>query len=119
MSCFALLAFSSPRLPGIAGTGYSANFSDENNTCPLQYSRMVSLHAVDTSKPNTPPEVGYAVTAPEGNARSYPVFMNGLIPILDRQQHLPARGQVRRPRANALPGPHSGVHEGNSTSPHH
>lgn len=75
------------------------------------------LRVIDISIPQTPREVGYALTLPHGIARTYPVFKDGLIYILDNKTGL----QVVRytgPRADELPGPGTGTYEGNATSPH-
>ena len=75
------------------------------------------LRAIDISNPHNPREVGHALTVPQGIARTYPVFKDGLIYWVDNDTG-PARGAVHRSRANELPGPGSGTYEGNATSPH-
>lgn len=75
------------------------------------------IRAVDISLPQTPREVGYAITVPHGQARTYPVFKDGLIYWVDNSNGLHV-AQYTGPRANELPGPGSGIFEGNSTSPH-
>jgi hypothetical protein len=75
------------------------------------------LRVIDISAPQTPREVGYALTLPHGIARTYAVFKDGLIYWLDNKTGL----QVARytgPRADELPGPGTGTYEGNATSPH-
>jgi hypothetical protein len=75
------------------------------------------LRVIDISAPYTPREVGYAVTVPNGLARTYPVFRDGLIYWADDGTGLHV-ARYTGPRANELPGPGSGVYEGNATSPH-
>lgn len=75
------------------------------------------LRAIDISIPQTPREVGYALTLPHGIARTYPVFRDGLIYWVDNDTGLHV-ARYTGPRANELPGPGSGVYEGNATSPH-
>jgi hypothetical protein len=75
------------------------------------------LRVVDISAPQTPREVGYAITVPNGLARTYPVFRDGLIYWCDDGTGLHV-ARYTGPRANELPGPGSGVYEGNATSPH-
>jgi hypothetical protein len=75
------------------------------------------LRVLDISVPQTPREVGYALSLPHGIARTYPVFKDGLIYVLDNKTGL----QVFRytgPRSNELPGSGTGTYEGNATSPH-
>jgi hypothetical protein len=75
------------------------------------------LRVIDISVPQTPREVGYALSLPHGIARTYPIFKDGLIYWLDNKTGL----QVARytgPRANELPGAGTGTYEGNATSPH-
>jgi hypothetical protein len=75
------------------------------------------LRVIDISVPQTPREVGYALSLPHGIARTYPVFKDGLIYVLDNKTGL----QVFRytgPRSNELPGAGTGTYEGNATSPH-
>jgi hypothetical protein len=74
------------------------------------------LRAIDISVPQAPREVGYAIPAPQGVARTYPVFRDGLIYWVDNSTGLHV-ARYTGPRANELPGPNSGVYEGNST-PH-
>jgi hypothetical protein len=75
------------------------------------------LRVIDISKPQTPREVGYAITLPHGITRTYPVFRDGLIYWVDNRTGLHV-GRYTGPRADELPGPGSGVYEGNATSPH-
>jgi hypothetical protein len=75
------------------------------------------LRVIDISKPQTPREVGYAITLPHGIARTYPVFRDGLIYWVDNRTGLHV-ARYTGPRADELPGPGSGVYEGNATSPH-
>jgi hypothetical protein len=75
------------------------------------------LRAIDISNPHNPREVGYALTIPHGIARTYPVFKDGLIYWVDNQTGLHV-ARYTGPRADELPGPGSGVYEGNATSPH-
>jgi hypothetical protein len=75
------------------------------------------LRAIDISVPYMPREVGYAITVPHGIARTYPVFKDGLIYWVDNNTGLHV-ARYTGPRANELPGPGSGVYEGNATSPH-
>ena len=75
------------------------------------------LRAIDISAPQTPREVGHAITVPNGLARTYPVFKDGLIYWADDGTGLHVV-RYTGPRVNELPGPGSGVYEGNATSPH-
>jgi hypothetical protein len=75
------------------------------------------LRVIDISKPQTPREVGYAITLPHGITRTYPVFRDGLIYWVDNRTGLHV-ARYTGPRADELPGPGSGVYEGNATSPH-
>ena len=75
------------------------------------------LRAIDISQPQTPREVGYARTAPLGIVRTYPIFKDGLIYWQDNDTGLHV-AKYTGPRADELPGPGSGVYEGNATSPH-
>jgi hypothetical protein len=75
------------------------------------------LRAIDISIPQSPREVGYAMPLPQGIARTYPVFKDGLIYWADNDTGLHVV-RYTGPRANELPGPGSGVYEGNATSPH-
>ena len=75
------------------------------------------LRAIDISIPQTPREVGYAMPVPQGIARTYPVFKDGLIYWADNDTGLHV-ARYTGPRNNELPGPGSGVYEGNATSPH-
>jgi len=75
------------------------------------------LRVIDISKPQTPREVGYAITLPHGIARTYPVFKDGLIYWVDNRTGLHV-ARYTGPRAEELPGPGSGTYEGNATSPH-
>jgi hypothetical protein len=75
------------------------------------------LRAIDISRPETPREVGYALTVPHGIARTYPVFRDGLIYWVDNRTGLHV-ARYTGPRAGELPGAGSGVFEGNATSPH-
>ncbi len=75
------------------------------------------IRVIDISNPHTPREVGYAITLPHGIARTYPVFRDGLIYWVDNRTGLHV-ARYTGPRANELPGPGSGVYEGNATSPH-
>lgn len=75
------------------------------------------IRAIDISIPQSPREVGYAITAPHGRARTYPVFKDGLMYWLDNNTGLHV-ARYFGPRADELPGPGTGVTEGNATSPH-
>ncbi len=75
------------------------------------------LRVVDISIPQTPREVGYALTVPQGIARTYPVFKDGLIYWVDNKTGLHV-AKYTGPRASELPGPGTGTYEGNATSPH-
>jgi hypothetical protein len=75
------------------------------------------LRAIDISIPQTPREVGYALPVPHGIARTYPIFKDGLIYWADNDTGLHV-ARYTGPRSNELPGPGSGVYEGNATSPH-
>jgi len=75
------------------------------------------IRVIDISVPQTPREVGYAITVPHGIARTYPVFKDGLMYWVDNRTGLHV-ARYTGPRANELPGGGSGVYEGNATSPH-
>jgi hypothetical protein len=75
------------------------------------------LRAIDISRPQTPREVGYALTVPQGVARTYPIFKDGLIYWVDNDTGLHV-ARYTGPRADELPGAGSGTYEGNATSPH-
>jgi hypothetical protein len=75
------------------------------------------LRAIDISNPSTPREVGYALTVPQGVARTYPVFKDGLIYWVDNDTGLHV-ARYTGPRRDELPGPGTGTYEGNATSPH-
>ena len=75
------------------------------------------LRAIDISNPFMPREVGYALTVPQGVARTYPVFKDGLIYWVDNDTGLHV-ARYTGPRRDELPGPGSGTYEGNATSPH-
>ena len=75
------------------------------------------LRAIDISNPHNPREVGHALTVPQGVARTYPVFKDGLIYWVDNDTGLHV-ARYTGPRANELPGPGTGTYEGNATSPH-
>jgi hypothetical protein len=75
------------------------------------------LRAIDISIPQSPREVGHAMPLPQGIARSYPVFKDGLIYWTDNDAGLHV-ARYTGPRSNELPGPGSGVYEGNASSPH-
>jgi hypothetical protein len=75
------------------------------------------LRAIDISNPFTPREVGYALTIPQGVARTYPVFKDGLIYWVDNDTGLHV-ARYTGPRRDELPGQGSGTYEGNATSPH-
>ena len=53
------------------------------------------LRAIDISNPHNPREVGHALTVPQGVARTYPVFKDGL-DLLGGQRHRAARGALHR-----------------------
>jgi hypothetical protein len=96
----------------------------QQNHNPTVFKNMVfttwyahGLRAIDISRPQTPREVGYAMPAPQGIARTYPIFKDGLIYWADNNTGLHV-ARYTGPRSNELPGPGSGVYEGNSTSPH-
>ncbi len=75
------------------------------------------LRAIDISNPYNPREVGHVLTLPHGVTRSYPVFKDGLIYWTDSDTGLHV-ARYTGPRSDELPGPGSGVYEGNATSPH-
>src|SRR5919108_681661 len=65
------------------------------------------LRAIDISNPFTPREVGYALAIPQGVARTYPVFKDGLIYWVDNDTGLHG-ARYTGPRRDELPGPGSG-----------
>jgi hypothetical protein len=96
----------------------------QQNHNPTVFKNMVfttwyghGLRAIDISMPQTPREVGHAMPVPQGIARTYPVFRDGLIYWADNNTGLHV-AKYTGPRSNELPGPGSGVYEGNATSPH-
>jgi hypothetical protein len=96
----------------------------QQNHNPTVFKNMVfttwyghGLRAIDISMPQTPREVGYAMPVPQGIARTYPIFRDGLIYWADNNTGLHV-AKYTGPRSNELPGPGSGVYEGNATSPH-
>jgi hypothetical protein len=96
----------------------------QQNHNPTVFKNMVfntwyghGLRAIDISIPQTPREVGYAMPVPQGIARTYPVFKDGLIYWVDNDTGLHV-ARYTGPRSNELPGSGSGVYEGNATSPH-
>ena len=104
--------------------GQPRNLIAQQNHNPTVFRNLVfntwyghGLRVIDISNPYTPREVGYGITLPHGIARSYPVFKDGLIYWTDNQTGLHV-ARYTGPRANELPGPGSGVYEGNATSPH-
>jgi hypothetical protein len=104
--------------------GQPRNLIAQQNHNPTVFKNLVfntwyghGLRVIDISNPYTPREVGYGISLPHGIARSYPVFKDGLIYWTDNQTGLHV-ARYTGPRANELPGPGSGVYEGNATSPH-
>ena len=75
------------------------------------------LRVIDISAPTNPREVGYALTVPQGIARTYPVFKDGLIYWVDNKTGLHV-AKYTGPRSEELPGAGTGTYEGNATSPH-
>ena len=61
------------------------------------------LRAIDISNPHKPREVGHALTVPQGVARTYPVFKDGLIYWVDNDTGLHV-ARYTGPRADELPG---------------
>jgi hypothetical protein len=98
--------------------------SAQQNHNPTVFKNLVfntwyahGLRAIDISIPQTPREVGHAMPLPQGIARTYPIFKDGLIYWADNDTGLHV-ARYTGPRSNELPGPGSGVYEGNATSPH-
>jgi hypothetical protein len=73
------------------------------------------LRVIDISNPMTPREVGYALPVPQGIARTYPIFKDGLMYWADNRTGLHV-AKYTGPYANEIPT--RGVYEGNATSPH-
>jgi len=73
------------------------------------------LRVIDISNPMTPREVGYALPVPQGIARTYPVFKDGLMYWTDNRTGLHV-AKYTGPYADEIPA--KGVYEGNATSPH-
>ena len=98
--------------------------SAQQNHNPTVFKNLVfntwyahGVRVIDISVPQTPREVGYALTLPHGIARTYAIFKDGLIYWLDNKSGLRV-ARYTGPRANELPGAGTGTCEGNSTSPH-
>jgi hypothetical protein len=98
--------------------------SAQQNHNPTVFKNLVfntwyahGLRAIDISIPQSPREVGHAMPLPQGIARTYPIFKDGLIYWADNDTGLHV-ARYTGPRSNELPGPGSGVYEGNATSPH-
>jgi hypothetical protein len=73
------------------------------------------LRVIDISNPMTPREVGYALPVPQGIARTYPIFKDGLMYWADNRTGLHV-AKYTGPYASEIPS--QGVYEGNATSPH-
>ncbi|HEY4211133.1 MAG TPA: hypothetical protein VGM84_06615 [Steroidobacteraceae bacterium] len=73
------------------------------------------LRVIDISNPMTPREVGHALPVPQGIARTYPIFKDGLMYWADNRTGLHV-AKYTGPYANEIPD--KGVYEGNATSPH-
>jgi hypothetical protein len=73
------------------------------------------LRVIDISNPMTPREVGYALPVPQGIARTYPVFKDGLIYWTDNRTGLHV-AKYTGPYADEIPT--KDVYEGNASSPH-
>ena len=73
------------------------------------------LRVIDISNPMTPREVGHALPVPQGIARTYPIFKDGLMYWADNRTGLHV-ARYTGPYADEIPG--QGVYEGNATSPH-
>jgi hypothetical protein len=73
------------------------------------------LRVIDIANPMTPREVGYALPVPQGIARTYPIFKDGLMYWADNRTGLHV-AKYTGPYANEIPS--QGVYEGNATSPH-
>jgi hypothetical protein len=73
------------------------------------------LRVIDISNPMTPREVGYALPVPQGIARTYPVFRDGLMYWTDNRTGLHV-AKYTGPYAQEIPA--QGIYEGNATSPH-
>ncbi len=73
------------------------------------------LRVIDISNPMTPREVGHALPVPQGIARTYPIFKDGLMYWADNRTGLHV-ARYTGPYANEIPA--KGVYEGNATSPH-
>jgi hypothetical protein len=73
------------------------------------------LRVIDISNPMTPREVGYALPVPQGIARTYPVFRDGLMYWTDNRTGLHV-AKYTGPYADEIP--KQGIFEGNATSPH-
>jgi hypothetical protein len=73
------------------------------------------LRVIDIHNPMTPREIGHAMTVPQGIARTYPVFKDGLIYWTDNRTGLHV-AKYTGPYADEIPT--KDVYEGNATSPH-
>jgi hypothetical protein len=73
------------------------------------------LRVIDVSNPMTPREVGHALPAPQGIARTYPIFKDGLMYWADNRTGLHV-AKYTGPYAEEIPA--TGIYEGNATSPH-
>jgi len=74
-----------------------------------------NLRVIDIANPMMPREVGYALPVPQGIARTYPVFKDGLMYWADNRTGLHV-AKYTGPYANEIPT--KDVYEGNATSPH-
>ncbi len=73
------------------------------------------LRVIDVSNPMTPREIGHALPVPQGIARTYPIFKDGLMYWADNRTGLHV-AKYTGPYAEEIPT--QGVYEGNATSPH-
>jgi hypothetical protein len=73
------------------------------------------LRIIDIANPMTPREVGYALPVPQGIARTYPIFRDGLMYWADNRTGLHV-AKYTGPYSEEIPA--KGVYEGNATSPH-
>ena len=92
-----------------AGRGHAPAPIPQQNHNPTVFKDLVfttwyghGLRVIDISNPMTPREVGYALPVPQGIARTYPVFKDGLMYWADNRTGLHV-AKYTGPYANEIP----------------